>query len=130
MSPGPDTTRQAPGLERYSRTTCRIHRDKLQQMFHLFGVLPASEISNSRGCVACLFCGRTHCMLSVFIVLSMPQSVVQTEGASEQESHRLLVAHSHVFDPCSLCGHGYFNNRNPNDPKHVLDFLQEHRFSN
>lgn len=38
--------------------------------------------------------------------------------------YRLLVTHSHVFDPCSLSSHGHFNDRNTNYPEHVLHFLQ------
>ena len=39
--------------------------------------------------------------------------------------YRLFVAHSNIFDPCSLSSHGHFYDRNTDYPKHVLHFLHE-----
>lgn len=41
--------------------------------------------------------------------------------------YRLFIAHSDIFDACSLCSHGHLNDRNTNNPKHVLYFLQKKR---
>lgn len=38
--------------------------------------------------------------------------------------YRLFVAHSHVFDPCGLSGHGHLYDGNTDYPEHVLHVLQ------
>lgn len=49
---------------------------------------------------------------------------MQINSVAEYVFYRLFVTHSHIFDACSLSGHGHFNDRNTDYPKHVLHFLQ------
>lgn len=50
--------------------------------------------------------------------------LIQTVRIVLEAPYRLLITHAHIFDPCSLSSHGYFNDRNTNYSKHVLHLLQ------
>lgn len=66
MSPGPDTTRQAPGLDTSNhRRQCKVQTDPScsHYSFQLLNVLPPSEVSNGRCCITCLLSDRIYCIL-------------------------------------------------------------------
>lgn len=60
MSPGPDTTRQAPGLQTYNQRR-EQHIEKETPDAHMNQqILPSCQISNSWCCITCLFRDRIY----------------------------------------------------------------------
>lgn len=100
MSPGPDTTRQAPGLDPagdkkpQQTATCETRGDTRSspETVQFMQALPPSEISNGGGCIARLYCDRIYCTLK-----HQCNSLVRVLYADKARSICLFV-----FTACSL----------------------------
>lgn len=132
ISPGPDTTRHAPGLDsdHQKETTCELESTTAAAhiiLFSISGSLPPCYVSNSRCCIARLLVTGSFVRYKYYIAMVFSHRLCSWWETQTQQLYRLFVAHSDIFDPCSLSSHGHFNDRNTNYPKHVFDFLHRER---